>query len=112
MTYTIPPHRRGDTWNGINSITITVNNVPVNFTGASIKMEFRQSIDSPVVLTLSTQASSIIITNPAAGVIQIPARMIEIPYSKYLYDLQVTFPSGVVKTYMSGTWTIAPDITE
>jgi len=112
MTYTIPPHKRGDTWNGINSITITVNNVPVDFTGASIKMEFRQSIDSPVVLTLSTETSSIIITNPPAGVIQIPPRMIEIPYTKYFYDLQVTFPNDVVKTYMSGSWTITPDITE
>jgi hypothetical protein len=112
MTYDIPSHRRGDTWDGINSITINVNGAPVNLTDASIKMEFRQSIDSPVALTLSTTDNSIVITNAAEGTILIPARIIEIPFAKYLYDLQVTYSTGVVKTYMSGTWEITPDITE
>jgi hypothetical protein len=112
MTYNIPSHRRGDTWDGINSITISVNGSPINLTGASVKMEFRQSLDSPVVLTLSTTDNSIIVTNAAGGVISIPAKKIEIPFAKYLYDLQVTYSSGVVKTYMSGTWEITPDITE
>ena len=112
MIYRIPPHRRGDTWDGINSITITVNGTPVNLTGAQVKMEFRQSIDSPVVLTLSTQDGSIVIMNAAGGIIQIPPQKIEIPFTTYLYDLQVTYPNGTVKTYMSGTWEIVPDITE
>jgi hypothetical protein len=112
MTYNISSHRRGDTWDGINSITISVNGSPINLTGATVKMEFRQSLDSPVALTLSTTNNSILITNAVGGVIQIPAKKIEIPFAKYLYDLQVTFSNGVVKTYMSGTWEITADITE
>lgn len=111
MTYRIPPHRRGDTWDGINSITISVNGTPVNLTGATIKMEFRQSVDYPVALTLSTTDNTIQFVNAANGVIRIPSQMIEIPFSTYLYDLQVTFPNGTVKTYMSGTWEIVSDIT-
>jgi hypothetical protein len=112
MTYRIPPHRRGDTWDGINSITISVNGSPVNLTGSTIKMEFRQSVDYPVVLTFSTTDGTIEFVNPANGVIRIPAQKIEVPFTTYQYDLQVTFPNGTVKTFMSGTWEIVPDITE
>lgn len=113
MTYNIPNHRRGDTWAGISSITILVSSTPVNLTNSVVKMEFRQSIDSPVALTLTTANSSIVLSGaPTNGTIQIPPIKIEIPFAKYLYDLQVTYPNGVVKTYMSGTWTILPDITE
>jgi hypothetical protein len=112
MTYNIPPHRRGDTWDGINSITIKVNGVPIDLTNAEIKMEFRQSLDYPVVLTLSTTDNSIIIVNTLNGNIQIPSKKIEVPFGKYFYDLQVAYPNGVVKTYMEGSWEIVADITE
>jgi hypothetical protein len=112
MTYNISPHRRGDTWDGINSITISVNGVPINLTDASIKMEFRQDLDSPVALTLSTIDGSIEIVNAVSGIIRIPPKKIEIPFAKYFYDLQVTYANGTVKTYMEGSWEIKPDITE
>jgi hypothetical protein len=110
MTYNIPPHHRGDTWDGINSISISVNGIPIVLSGAEVKMDFRQSIDSPTALTFSTADNTIILVN--SNTIRIPAREIKIPFSKYYYDLQVTYPTGVVKTYMSGHWSIVPDITE
>lgn len=111
MIYNIPPHRRGDTWPGINSITIVVNDTPISLSGAAIKMEFREDIDAPPVLTLSTSDNSIVI-GAQPGVIIIPPKLINIPFGKYQYDLQITFINGVVKTYMSGTWEIVPDITQ
>lgn len=110
MTYNIPPHRRGDTWDGINSISISINGVPVVLSGASVKMEFRQDIDSPVVMTFSTENSGIVILN--ANTVRLMPRKIEVPFATYQYDLQVTYPTGVVKTYMAGTWPIVADITE
>ena len=110
MIYNIPPHRRGDTWPGINSITIVVNNNPLPLSGSVAKMEFREDIDAPPVLTLSTLDNSIVLS-ATPGVIVIPPKLINIPFGKYQYDLQVTFANGVVKTYMSGTWEIVPDIT-
>ena len=109
MIYNIPEHRRGDTWDGINKIGITQNGVPVNLTNSSIKMEFRQDVDAPVALTLSTENSGILITSISS--IRIPSRIVEMPHSKYYYDLQVTFPTGIIKTYITGTWVIIPDIT-
>lgn len=109
MIYNIPCHRRGDTWDGINSITIRVNGQPVNLSGSTIKMEMRQSIDSPVVLSFSTEAGSIQIVTPTS--MRILPRKIEIPFGNYLYDVQVTHPDGRVKTYLEGTWEISADIT-
>jgi hypothetical protein len=110
MIYNIPPHKRGDTWDGINKISITQNGIPVNLTNASIKMEFRTGIDTPVAMTFSTENSGITITSLSS--IKIMPRLIEVPFATYYYDLQVTFPAGVVKTYVSGTWIIVPDYTE
>jgi hypothetical protein len=108
----MPPALRGDTWPGITSITITTNNVPVSLSGASIKMQLREDLDAPVVLELSTANGGITITNPLSGIFQIPPQIIDIPFDTYNYDIQVTFPNGVIKTYIAGTWVITPDITE
>jgi hypothetical protein len=110
--YTIPPHRRGDTWDGIGSIRIVVNGVPADLQGASVKMDFREKIDYPVALTLSTENGGIIILDPNIGLIKMPPRIVEIPFGHYIYDLQVTYPDGTVKTYITGSWEIVPDVTE
>lgn len=112
MTYNIPSHRRGDTWDGISSIVITSNGQPVNLTSAAIKMELREDIDAPAVFTLSTTDSTIVITNPAQGTFTIPPILVDIPFGKYLYDIQITFANGVVKTYVDGSWEITADITK
>ena len=110
LTYNIPKHRRGDTWDGINSIGIKVNNTPVNLSGAIVKMDFREDFDSPVVLTFSTETSTILI-QPSLTSVNIPHRLINIPVGMYKYDLQVEFPTGIVKTYMNGVWEIFYDVT-
>jgi hypothetical protein len=110
MTYNIPDQRRGDTWDGINKISITQNGIPVNLTNSFIKMDFRRNIDTPVIMTFSTENSGITITSVSS--IRVMPKVIEVPFAKYYYDLQVTFPTGIIKTYVSGTWNITPDITE
>jgi hypothetical protein len=112
MTYDIPSHRRGDTWDGINSVAINSNDQPINLTGAAIKMELREDIDAPATFTLSTTDNTIVITNAAQGTFTIPPILVDIPFGKYLYDIQITFANGVVKTYVEGTWEIVADITE
>lgn len=110
--YIIPKHKRGDTWDGISSITITSNNQPVVLTGAVIKMELREDIDAPVALTLSTTDNTIVVTDALQGTFTIPPILINIPFGKYFYDIQITFANGVVKTYIDGTWEITADITK
>jgi hypothetical protein len=111
--YTIPAHKRGDTWNGINTISFSTSGVPLNFTNVdNIKIEFRQSIDSPVVLSLSTKENQIQIVNPSRGIIRILPLVVQMPPGRYFYDLQVTYLNGVIKTYLTGSWDIVADITK
>lgn len=111
MTYTIPPHRRGDTWDGINKIGITVNGTPINLSGSMVIMEFKEDYDAPSALTLSTVTSTIEILPDLSSVKILPI-IVNIQPGTYRYDLQVTYPdTKTIKTYLEGTWEIYFDIT-
>lgn len=111
MTYNIPRHRRGDTWDGINKIGITVNGVPVNLSGAKVTMEFKEDYDAPSALTLSTITSTIELLPDLSSVKVLPIT-VNIQPGTYRYDLQVTYPNTqIIKTYLEGTWEIYFDIT-
>ena len=112
MPYTIPDQRRGDTWNGINSITLKISGVPVDLTGSIVRMQFRETVDTPAALTLTTENSSIVFTNAVSGTVRVmPLSVVDIPFGKYYWDYQIKYPNNVTKTYMEGTWTITSDIT-
>jgi len=111
MIYNIPPARRGDTWDGINSIAVKVSGVPLNFSGCEVAMQFRESVDAPVALTLSTINSAIEVITPGMTAVRVKPFIVDIPYGKYYYDFQVTTAAGYIKTYMAGFWPITSDIT-
>ena len=106
ILYTIPAHKRGDTWDGLSSVSVSTS-----LSGATISMELKQTPSSPTALKFSTTDSTITI-HPSLTAFSIPARIINIPPASYFYDIQINFPSGVVKTHMGGKWEITYDITE
>jgi hypothetical protein len=111
-TYNIPRHRRGDTWQGFNKIAITIDGAPINLSGCSIKIEFREDYDAPVALTLSTETSTIVIQSGLSS-ISVPPLIIDIPPGTYNYDLQITNNIvNTINTYMEGKWEIYYDITK
>lgn len=103
-------HYKGDTFDG-EQFTILINNSPSDLTDAHIKMDVRKIKTGTAVLRLSTDAGGISITEPASGIFQIDPQIIDIPAAKYFYDIQITYPTGLVKTYIEGTWTILQDVT-
>ena len=111
MVYDFPSHIRGDTWNGINSIAITSNGVPVNLEDSQIVIHIRSSKNpaSPLLYEFSTTSNTILITNPQYGIINIPTQLIDIPVGIYQYDLKIIFPNGTIKTYLKGEWEILPN---
>ena len=108
--YNIPRQRRGDTWDGIPSIGIKENGVPVNLSGAVVSIELREDYDTPVALTLSTLTSTISVL-PTLSAVTIFPTIIGIPPAIYQYDLQVVYPTTRTKTYLQGNWEIYFDIT-
>jgi hypothetical protein len=113
MIYNFPNHISGDTFRGINAITLLENGIPINLTNCSIYMQFRSifNLASPVVFEFSSDEGTIGVVVPENGVVSIPEQVIIAPAGEYDYDLQVMFPDGSVKTYLKGKFKILPQIT-
>jgi hypothetical protein len=101
---------RNDTWSQI--FTLTANNVPIVLTGSTITIQVRKTASSPdVLLTLSTTDSSIAIGGVNYNQITL-SKVVNLTAGSYVYDMNVTFPSGLVKTYVWGTFFVQEDITK
>lgn len=111
ISYEIPSHVSGDTWYGIPCITIIRNNSALDLTDAYINMQVKLSIDSPIVLDLSTDNGAITILSPASsGKLQILPQIIDIPVATYKYELHIILNNTEKKTEMNGIWKILPQI--
>jgi hypothetical protein len=113
MTYNFPDHISGDTWTGISSITIQENGSAVNLTDCDVFIQIRsdRNLASPVFLEMSSYNNRAGVSIPSLGVISIPSQEIDIPTGDYVYDLQINFPTGEVKTYLKGNFKILPHTT-
>jgi hypothetical protein len=111
--YDFRRHRRGDTFDGVNFTVLLANEVPVDLTGASIEAQFRYgSKRGELSLTLSTDNGGIAITDDINGKFSLPAFIVDFEKSgEYFYDIQITFPAGTIKTWVSGAWEILDDVT-
>ena len=105
-------HIKGDTFDEV-AFSIKINNVVLDLTGAVLKMQLKKnSTDVVPSLSLTSVASAgITITNATGGLFKINQQIINIEVFNYVYDIQLTLASGVVKTYVSGTFSITPEIT-
>ena len=105
-------HIKGDTFNQV-AFELKIDSVAVNLTGAVIKMQLRKNASdvSPALALTSVSSAGITITNASSGLFKINEQIIDIPVDTYQYDIQITFASGVVKTYIAGSFNITPEIT-
>lgn len=110
MTYDISPHVTGDTWEGINSIAFQRNNLPLNLTNAYAEMEVLRSLDSPVLMSLTTTNSGVIITNALSGVISIPPTKVDLPVDIYKWRIRFVLQNQETKTYLMGHWQIISNL--
>jgi len=101
---------RNDSWSQI--FTIIADSVPVNLTGCTITIQVRKTASASTIdLTLSTSDSSITIGGVSNNQITLNKK-VTIAAGSYLYDMNVSFPSGVVKTYVWGAFFVQEDITK
>jgi hypothetical protein len=105
-------HIKGDTFDEV-AFSIKINNVALDLTGATIKMQLKKISDLTIALLslTSVAAAGITITNATGGLFKINQQIIDIDVFNYAYDIQLTLASGVVKTYVSGTFSITKEIT-
>lgn len=105
QTYNFSDHINNTTFPGV-AFSVVLNSVALDLTDASIEMIIKRN-DSIPVLTLSTAAETIIITDAINGIFQVKEQIISLPFNGlYSYDMIITFPSGKIKEYIQGTWQI------
>ena len=109
--HSITPHVSGDSWEGIDLISIAINGAPPLFPLASAKIQFRRTSLGSVALTLDTANNSIVIEDAALWQISVPSRVVAIDPGDYCWDLQTIDTNGQIKTYLKGVWPILEDIT-
>lgn len=114
-------HKKGDTWapepftvydGGTITNGVLVGGTPRNFTGYTGRMQIKTTLSSDVVITLTTGGSGI--TLSSLGVVTLtmtPTQTADIAAGDYKYDMQTTSPTGVIKTWIEGSFTIVTDVT-
>ena len=101
---------RGNTFNGAQ-FTVSVNGTPLDLTGASIVMDFRSDPNSSILQLSLALGTGLTLITPAAGIFKLDAQIFPLLPGVYFYDMLITLPNGTKKTYISGTCTIAEDVT-
>lgn len=88
------------------------NGSPLNLTGAVIRMQLRKVAGGTIGLSLTSVANAgITITNASQGLFKINKQIISAEAHDYLYDIEIDFQDGTVKTWISGNFLITNDIT-
>ena len=113
-TLTLPttetrPIIRGDTWHGI-ALKMSQDAVDIDLTGCTIRIKFISRRES---FTLSTGGNGITITSPTEGEFVFD-EIAQLGYEPGVYsgDLEITYPTGRIKTYCVVQMTISDDITK
>jgi hypothetical protein len=103
--------KRGDTFAEV-PFQINVNTVPLDLTGAVIRMQLRTDYGGDVYLELtSVDSNGITITNATNGEFKINETIIELEAFSYKYDIQITLSNGEVKTWIEGIFNVSNDVT-
>jgi hypothetical protein len=105
---------RGDTF-GQSWQLIDTDNSPITIFNAALRLQFRASADSNVILLeLSTANGGIVITDAFNGKFDVAitaAATALMTFETCVYDLELTDSSNVVKTLVAGTVFLHKDVT-
>ena len=99
-------------------LLIQSNNVNVDLTGYSAKMQLRKTYSGAVILTLSstdgsiTIANSIITLNFTNSITSAISFSGDVDSQDFVYDLEITNPSGKITRIRQGTLTLSREVTK
>ena len=97
-------HKQGDTFEAVN---FALSGTPTLPEIDTVKMQLRKECGGLIALEVG-----ITITDSIVGLFRINKQIINISEYSYLYDMQITFMDGTVKTWLSGKFNINCDITK
>ena len=107
--YTIQAYR-----NDTLQLTFTITDgsaIPIDLNTATMKMQIRNRPDGDVLQTL-TEGDGLTVSGAGNNIVTV-SKVISIESGGvYTYDLQATFASGVVTTYVKGNFILFEDVTK
>lgn len=105
--YNIPTHLYGDTYEGLR-FEFIINDEPAELDDATVKIEFRKGCKQSAPSLTLTELDGLSVFGEY---ITINSFIPSLETGIYYYDIQITFPSGRVVTWVEGTWKISRDVT-
>lgn len=99
---------RNDTWQQV--FTLLADTTPISLLGAIVYIQVRKGCGGTLALTL-TNGSGITIGGVSNNQITVN-KLVDIAKGNYVWDMQVTFTSNVVKTYLEGDFIVYDDVTK
>ena len=105
-------HINGDTFDEV-PIRIKIDGVNADFTDAIIRMQLRKkACDLKAALSLTSVANAgLTIIDAIEGLFKINQQIIDIDIYNYVYDIEIEFQDGTVKTYIRGNFNILSEVT-
>jgi hypothetical protein len=98
--------KRSDTFYAV-PFQIVINSIPLDLTGAIIKMQVRKDFGTPIVFE-----PTITVLNAVNGDVQIDEQIFNVCAGIYKYDIEFQLSSGEVKSnWINGIFEITNDIT-
>lgn len=94
-----------------NIITVSSSSgAPLNLTGYTVASQIRKSYSSSIAYNFTSS-----IFNAASGQVRLQlaaSASRDIPPGRYLYDVEITSPSGTKTRVVEGIVTVTPEITQ
>ena len=105
-------HVNGDTFDEV-ALAVTINGVKADFTDAIIRMQLRKKdCDLKAVLSLTSVANAgLTIVDAVNGIFKINKQVINVDVYNYVYDIEIEFADGTIKTYIRGNFNILAEVT-
>jgi hypothetical protein len=90
--------------------TLLADTTPINLSGSTVYIQVRKGCAGTLALSL-TNGSGVTIGGVSNNQITIN-KLVDIAKGNYVWDMQVTFTTGVVKTYLEGDFIVYDDVTK
>jgi hypothetical protein len=112
-TYNFPNQYNGDSFDIITFNFFTdsaTNGNEIDLTGATPRMQVRKDVIGDLVKTF-TIGDGLEWVDQSTGIFRTTSFIVDWGWGEYDYDLQITYSSGRVKTYLKGKIKVNQEIT-
>lgn len=105
---TLTPFTEGDTWDGIPSLTVTVNGAPPASALTLVTLRFKKAGAVPsAVVELSSADGKITITSAPNWQVAVPAQLVQdLTAGKWTWRMKFTNAAGKKVTYLADEITV------